>query len=519
MAKVGFVAIFQSTATNQEEESSSFAGSRLSGATNISFTSQDPTAVTFSGNNVPGNLTYTLNGATVTVNGIVSRQFKSGSTVEGFYFIDAGSDYTLTSRETASAYLLVVPGQDSAFASSPGTYGTSSDPVDNNLNALLASQPTLVGITQNEADLSLDVNQTVLYTFSFSTDMDAATFSASDIANTGTAGVTFGAFTEVSPGVFTVPVTATSAGTINLEIVQDAVIATPVGLTFDSSSATVDNETLNVVAAAAPTIGSVTAEDGASAAGSGDNTVVEGNPLRYAVTLTAAPTAPVSFALAASGTAAAADYGSYTFSNGVTYDPSTGQVTVPAGVTSFSITVPTTDDTAVESAETLTLTVGGVAGTGDIKDNDLNPVFSAGSGIGDRWLSGVLSDAENHLLGDDTIHVDFFSSADPASDLKELKAWFNVLTGDYFYAPEGVAPPYACYVPTTAAGLGYVASPGQGAFDVHIYLNSAGVTELVGTQQAADLKLLENGFRDLGAVFASVAPYEPNVELVGVPVA
>jgi len=30
---------------------------------------------------------------------------------------------------------------------------------------------------------------------------------------------------------------------------------------------------------------------------------------------------------------------------------------------------------------------------------------------------------------------------------------------------------------------------------------------------------LENGFRDLGAVFASVAPYEPNVELVGVPVA
>ncbi|MDP2152444.1 MAG: type I secretion C-terminal target domain-containing protein, partial [Methylotenera sp.] len=45
-------------------------------------------------------------------------------------------------------------------------------------------------------------------------------------------------------------------------------------------------------------------------------------------------------------------------------------ITVPAGVTSFTVTYPTTDDTIVESTETLTLTIEGVVGTGSILDND-----------------------------------------------------------------------------------------------------------------------------------------------------
>ncbi len=80
MAQLSFKSVWSSTAVNQVEESQSFAGSQIAGATNITFTSQDPNAVTFSGNNVPGDLKYTVNGVTTTVQGIVSRLFKSGST-------------------------------------------------------------------------------------------------------------------------------------------------------------------------------------------------------------------------------------------------------------------------------------------------------------------------------------------------------------------------------------------------------------------------------------------------------
>ncbi len=124
--------------------------------------------MTFSGNNVPGDLKYTVNGVTTTVQGIVSRLFTSGSTYEGFSFVAAGSDYALTSQEQTKAFILVWPSRDYAFPNTPGTYSTSSDPVDSALNALLTAQPTLVGITQNEADLKLDVGQTWLYTINFS---------------------------------------------------------------------------------------------------------------------------------------------------------------------------------------------------------------------------------------------------------------------------------------------------------------------------------------------------------------
>ena len=59
------------------------------------------------------------------------------------------------------------------------------------------------------------------------------------------------------------------------------------------------------------------------------------------------------------------------FSNGVTL--AGGNITVPAGVTSFTVTVPTVNDTVSEPAEAFTLTIGGVTGTGTIIDNDEHP--------------------------------------------------------------------------------------------------------------------------------------------------
>ena len=59
-----------------------------------------------------------------------------------------------------------------------------------------------------------------------------------------------------------------------------------------------------------------------------------------------------------------------TFSDGVTYDPVTMEVTVPAGVTSFTVTTPTTDDLIDEGDENYTITIGGETATGTIVDND-----------------------------------------------------------------------------------------------------------------------------------------------------
>ncbi|MBC3809791.1 hypothetical protein H8K52_20915, partial [Undibacterium seohonense] len=72
------------------------------------------------------------------------------------------------------------------------------------------------------------------------------------------------------------------------------------------------------------------------------------------------------------GTATAgADYNSTaTFSNGVTLVG--GSLIVPAGVSTFTVTVATINDAIVDSAspESLPLVIGGVTGNGGIIDDD-----------------------------------------------------------------------------------------------------------------------------------------------------
>ena len=104
--------------------------------------------------------------------------------------------------------------------------------------------------------------------------------------------------------------------------------------------------------------------------------VTEGEALVYTVTLSAAPSAPLvlSFVLGG-GSASPQDIGAPVFSNGVVLNPD-GSITVPAGVSSFTVTVPTIDDTTVEPTETVPLSVGGVVGVGSIIDNDLPPTIS-----------------------------------------------------------------------------------------------------------------------------------------------
>ena len=135
-----------------------------------------------------------------------------------------------------------------------------------------------------------------------------------------------------------------------------------------SSTAT---ETINV--AAVPTI-SV-----------GNNTQVEGTNLVHSVSLSNASSTAQSYAISLTGNSATAgtDFDNVlanaVFSNGVTYNAVTGQITVPAGVTSFTVGYTTTQDSIHEADETTTLTIGGSSGTGTITNDDAVPTISVGN--------------------------------------------------------------------------------------------------------------------------------------------
>ncbi len=107
-------------------------------------------------------------------------------------------------------------------------------------------------------------------------------------------------------------------------------------------------------------------------------TQVEGITLVHTVTLSNASASPTSLAYTLGGGTATAgvDYGTPTFSNGVTLVA--GNLIVPAGVTSFTISVPSSQDTIDEGvSESYNLSVGGVATTGTLTDDDAAPTVAS----------------------------------------------------------------------------------------------------------------------------------------------
>jgi len=102
-------------------------------------------------------------------------------------------------------------------------------------------------------------------------------------------------------------------------------------------------------------------------------------PIVFTITRGANLTGPLTVSLTWSGTATwATDY-TVTVNNGATLSANGSTLTLPGGVASVTITVTPADDTAIENAETVILTVGassaytisgGTSQTGTIADND-----------------------------------------------------------------------------------------------------------------------------------------------------
>jgi Family of unknown function (DUF6288)/Carbohydrate esterase, sialic acid-specific acetylesterase/Bacterial Ig domain len=196
--------------------------------------------------------------------------------------------------------------------------------------------PALTSINDNRGGGSLGINTLVNYTVTFSEDMDAGTVSAADFGNAGTSAVTIGTVTEISPGVFTVPVTPTNAGTLRLRINAGAGLNDTAGNSLVTTSALNDDTTLTVtVPNTAPVAVSqnvVTSQNTSKLITLSANDA-EGNPLTYSIV-----TQPSNGTLG--GTPP-----------NVTYDPSANYI----GTDSF--TFKANDGTLDSAAATVTITV------------------------------------------------------------------------------------------------------------------------------------------------------------------
>ena len=170
--------------------------------------------------------------------------------------------------------LYFVPGTYTSDASGNLTIlvsGTNSRPAINGLRIATIGPDTTppsilpANIIDNQGGADVEENTLVTYSLTFSEDIDDTSVSSADFSNAGTSPVTFGSITETTAGVFTVEVTPTAAGTLQLQIPTGATILDMAGLGMDTTAATLDDTTLNVVVAPP------------------DNTAPTPNPMTFAV--------------------------------------------------------------------------------------------------------------------------------------------------------------------------------------------------------------------------------------------
>lgn len=123
------------------------------------------------------------------------------------------------------------------------------------------------------------------------------------------------------------------------------------------------------------------------------------------------------------------------------------------------------------------------------------PVYFQTHSSGDRTLSLTSPTA------DPEVNVQFYLAPTTGPNTIGMKAWFNPLTGDWFYGRADVAAPYACYIERPDIILGNVWLKDAGVFNVRTYMNSQGITQIMSAENAQQLGLLQKGYVDLGDAY------------------
>ena len=169
-----------------------------------------------------------------------------------FDFDDLGGlengTYTLITSSSLTGSLDTNPANlTGAVGSGTGTLQISDGGTGDNIELVITgTPPTLVSIADDQSGGPITAGTLVTYTVTFSSDMDDTTVSAADFDNAGTSAITIGTITETTPGVFTIQVTPTDAGTLQLRIPVSATMTDADGNPLDNDPALLDDTIITV---------------------------------------------------------------------------------------------------------------------------------------------------------------------------------------------------------------------------------------------------------------------------------
>ncbi len=130
-------------------------------------------------------------------------------------------------------------------------------------------------------------------------------------------------------------------------------------------------------------------------------------------------------------------------------------------------------------------------------------VYSVVIANGDRYYTVDPAEAAQMAQGVNNVFEGvLFDALDATLGGRQMRANYNPFTSDWYFAADGQAMPYFCYEPVATAA-GFTAAPaGNGpGTDFHLFMNSAGITQLLTETAAAELNLVGKGFTDRGAIF------------------
>jgi hypothetical protein len=344
---------------------------------------------------------------------------------------------------------LVVPVQDDTTVSV-----TSGD----------LTPPNVVSIDDGDADNIVKVGDVLTYVITFDEDIDATSVTAADFSNNGAAGISIGAITEPSPGVFNVVVTATSAGPLTLRI-----SGTILDLASNAMLGPVDDDTTLTVDGTAPTLTSINDDTTGS-------TIQQGLPVVYTLTFSEDID---------SASVSAADFnnaGTSSISVGAITETSAGVFTVsvtpttagtlilriPTGATITDIAgnplaVPTQDDTTITVTPVTTLVAGDIVVLG----------YNT-NGSPDSFMIMTFVDllpGTRFFVNDNEVASDGGTSF---TDLNEGEASFTVKTGQTIPAGTIISLPWGgSDVSTATYDWDLPSGPGLGNNNEEIYIYTA----------------------------------------------
>ena len=160
---------------------------------------------------------------------------------------------------------------------------------------------------------------------------------------------------------------------------------------------------------------------------------LEGNDITHSVSLTSAPILTASFPFYITDYTADAfqDFIPYaSFSDGVSLNPLSGTIDVPAGVTSFDITIETVEDSIHEEDESYEISIGDASGLGTILDNDPTPTLSISGTTVIEGNDAVITINLSNPSSEDTV-VDIATTEDTAdsSDYIEVTTTITIPAG------------------------------------------------------------------------------------------